>query len=626
DDIRWGPRANTNIQESALLFALHNTGDQRQRFLEDYWVKSKNSVNRGKTGPIRGWVIPASQHSKQNAADAVNELMDQGLEFNLATADYKAGDVEIKKGDWIIRGDQPFRGVADIYFSIQNYPITNPAPYDDTGWTYPMMRNIVIDDVGDPSIFQAPMAPIKGHVTAAGGITGTGATVIVDHTGDNNLVTFRFRFAKTPMAAAEAAFDAGGHHFGAGSFIIANANRAELEPVLAQLGLSAWAVAAAPAVKTHPLDIPRVGYIHSWSNTQDEGWVRGAFDYYKIPYSYFGENAVRTMGPLKAKFDVIMWPSGGAVGQGAVVGGTPVPYKYSKEYPSFGVPDSTDDTRGGLGTDGLQMLYQFVQDGGTLITEGTTTSIFPEYHLTPGVSIAAAEGLVAKGTILRGVITDMASPIAYGLAVNQMPVYFNSTPVLDAGVPQATGGAGGGAAAGAGGRGGRGGGGGGGGRGGGGGGVYQNPSPMASADPAHLSHWDPAAMWTVPAADQGGGGFGGGFGGGRGGRGGRGGGAAGGTTLDFMRPRVIMQFPADSADMLLSGVLAGGEALSNRAQIVDDPIGKGHIVMFAIRPYWRWQTQGTFIFGFNTIMNWDHLDAGKASPGGAPGGVPGGHR
>ena len=33
--------------------------------------------------------------------------------------------------------------------------------------------------------------------------------------------------------------------------------------------------------------------------------------------------------------------------------------------------------------------------------------------------------------------------------------------------------------------------------------------------------------------------------------------------------------------------------------------------MFAIRPFWRWQTQGTYIMGFNAIMNWNDLDAGK---------------
>ena len=79
---------------------------------------------------------------------------------------------------------------------------------------------------------------------------------------------------------------------------------------------------------------------------------------------------------------------------------------------------------------------------------------------------------------------------------------------------------------------------------------------------------------------------------------------------------MVMQFPASANDMLLSGTLAGGQALSNRALAVDATLGKGHIVMFALRPFWRWQTQGTYFLGFNAILNWNDLDAGK--PGSTP--------
>jgi hypothetical protein len=61
----------------------------------------------------------------------------------------------------------------------------------------------------------------------------------------------------------------------------------------------------------------------------------------------------------------------------------------SAEYPDIGFPDSTADTRGGLGTDGLELLYQFVREGGTLITEGNTSAIFPSYSLTPGLRITS---------------------------------------------------------------------------------------------------------------------------------------------------------------------------------------------------------------------------------------------
>jgi hypothetical protein len=85
-----------------------------------------------------------------------------------------------------------------------------------------------------------------------------------------------------------------------------------------------------------------------------------------------------------------------------------------------------------------------------------------------------------------------------------------------------------------------------------------------------------------------------------------------GVVFDQARPRVVLSFPQNPNDMLLSGTLSGGQALSNRAAALDVALGKGHIVMFAIRPFWRWQTQGTYSLGFNAIMNWNDLDAGKA--------------
>ena len=79
-------------------------------------------------------------------------------------------------------------------------------------------------------------------------------------------------------------------------------------------------------------------------------------------------------------------------------------------------------------------------------------------------------------------------------------------------------------------------------------------------------------------------------------------------------PRVLLSFPTNANDLLLSGMLIGGDSLAGRAVAVDAPIGKGHVVMFANRPYWRWQTQGNFFLGFNTILNWNDLDAGRTAP------------
>ena len=271
------------------------------------------------------------------------------------------------------------------------------------------------------------MTLIVADVKAAGGIDidGTGNVLVVEHTGDTNIVTFRFKNANVKMLAAEEAFDAAGRKFPAGSIIVPNANRARLEPMLRDLGLSAWAVPAVPSVKTHDLDVPRIGYVHSWTRTQDEGWWRAALDTYGVPYTYFADQKLRE-GNLRSKYDVIIFPhvGGSAVAQVngmAVTGGAPLPYKKTAATPNLGVLDSSDDIRGGMGIEGLAELAKFVREGGTLITEGSTSTIFPEYGITPDVTVEDPAQLFVRGSILRGRITDPKSPIVYGYSGSELP-------------------------------------------------------------------------------------------------------------------------------------------------------------------------------------------------------------
>ena len=72
----------------------------------------------------------------------VNELKKQGAEIHTANAAFKVGSLQVEAGDWIIRGDQPYRTLVEMYTSIQNYSPANPRPYDDTGWTMQLMRNV----------------------------------------------------------------------------------------------------------------------------------------------------------------------------------------------------------------------------------------------------------------------------------------------------------------------------------------------------------------------------------------------------------------------------------------------------------------------------------------------------
>ena len=79
-----------------------------------------------------------------------------------------------------------------------------------------------------------------------------------------------------------------------------------------------------------------------------------------------------------------------------------------------------------------------------------------------------------------------------------------------------------------------------------------------------------------------------------------------------LRPRVVLRFASDEKNLLISGMLAGGNELANRPAIVDVPVGRGHVVMFATNPMWRHQTQGEFFLVFNAALNYDNLSVGRS--------------
>ena len=64
-------------------------------------------------------------------------------------------------------------------------------------------------------------------------------------------------------------------------------------------------------------------------------------------------------------------------------------------------------------------------------------------------------------------------------------------------------------------------------------------------------------------------------------------------------------------ELLVSGLLSGGADIANRPVVVDSPMDKGHVVLFANNPLWRGETQGSYFFVFNAILNHDNLNAGR---------------
>src|SRR5262245_58952507 len=113
----------------------------------------------------------------------------------------------------------------------------------------------------------------------------------------------------------------------------------------------------------------------------------------------------------------------------------------------LGANDQADDIRGGMGLEGLTNLLAFVEQGGTLIVEGSTAGLLPAYGMVNGVSVEEPASLFVRGSILKSTFADKKSPIAYGYAGDVLSVYISQAPVLRVGGGAELGGGGGGAAA-----------------------------------------------------------------------------------------------------------------------------------------------------------------------------------
>jgi hypothetical protein len=201
------------------------------------------------------------------------------------------------------------------------------------------------------------------------------------------------------------------------------------------------------------------------------------------------------------------------------------------------------------------------------------------------VSLQEPRLLQARGSIYNARFSDRKSPIAYGYD-ETLPIYFNQAPLFQV----STGGGGFG-------------GGGGGGEGAPGGAAGRPSGRGTLSDPDIVQGMPlPAPAATRPAARPGEeqlteeqrrqlGPY---------------------LTPVNERPRVVLRFSADEKNLLVSGMLAGGSELANAPAVIDVPVGRGHVVMFANNPMWRHQTQGSFFLIFNAALNFDSLNTERA--------------
>jgi hypothetical protein len=597
--VTWSQRDNNNYEQSALLSTISYFAQHAHHFLENYYTKSKRSIEKPTLEGPAAYVIPADAADTNRQIELLKVMKRQHVEVQQlsdavtsAVPAAKRGDKPAQEsfpaGSIVIRMDQPYSRVADALLDRQFWAPDDPQkhPYDDTGWSFAHLFNLKVVRIVDPAILQAKMTPLDDPAVLAGKVSGTGSVLAIANTAQVSLLPLVYKLKGANVQVADRAFDADGKHYAAGSLLISGADDSQVTPLLHDLSLDASHLAAAPSVPTHAATAPRIAFMHTWLATQTEGWWRYAFDAAGVPYDYINTQTAAGASDLRSKYDVIIFAPVGFSNTQAIINGIPMwnnamPWQKSDLTPNLGRIDSTADIRPGLGYEGLAHLKEFVEKGGLLITCEDTAQFAIDTGLAPGVSAVPRGESRVVGTVLNTVFVDKDSPVAYG--------YGTGVPVISANglaftISNTLGG-----------RGGR---------------TLMDPyaerptgrgSVEDSDEPTGRKIVEAEALvkvqpWEAKKVNE-------------------------EELRDNMnvipaelRPDVILRF-ADGKGLLLDGLLDKGNSIAEHPVVVNAHLGQGNVLLFGNNPVYRGETVGTYAMVFNAILNYEHLGNKPATSG-----------
>ena len=491
-EVVWSMRNNTNYMQTAVLSALELTSRFPRVIVENFYRKSRNSVEAGKTGPVHGFVIPADAAADGRVRMLVKLLRQQSVEVGAVTAAVQLKEGSFAAGSYVVKLDQPYGRLAKILLEKQNFPDPALRTYDDTGWTMGLMLRVKVVESSDKSIL--------GVATGADPIASTDlpAAEAYSISHANETITLLHRLKGVRVMAEDKS----------GMLVVDGRDSGRLATASNGLNLRITPLKEKSTIPVHEADLPRLAMFSTWGSTQEVGWVRHAFDQFEVAYDLIYKERVR-QGALRAKYDVILIPSQAGSGKRLVFDveprGRPLAYTAAAEFPSHGQYGSSDDISGGMGLEGAAELRKFVEEGGVLITLGGASFFPPEFGLTRSIEAGRpSAGFYAPGPIVEVEVLKPAHPIFYGYDAKVSVRYANG-PFL-----------------------------------------------------------------TVP---------------------------------ERLKGQVLAQYTG----VVSSGLMRLPTEIQKKPAVMDVPVGKGRVVVFATNPCYRWQNHGEFAMLFNVIAHYNDI-------------------
>ena len=388
DTLRYDTVASISTLDTAVRY--------REQLLYNRYQAGRDTIKRFESESLFAYVIPGGQPDAPQAALLAQKLIDQGLTVTETKSAVTLGGQSYPAGSWVIPMLQPYAALVKELFEVQKYPDAilsgnggKPVtlPYDVTGWTLPLQMGVKAIEVKEklsPDVLASLQPVTKAEVK--GGIVGEGRIFALSRQVNGSFVVMNEALAKGANAAIASVPVKTINGEESGAIILKGISREALQAILVAHGVTATALASAPAAET--IRKGRVALYRPWGSNIDEGWTRWILEQYRFgPTSLY--NADVKKGGLKAKFDTIVLPDlkdRDTLLNGLSALDTPEPYA------------------GGIGDEGSIALKKFVSDGGTLVALNGAADAIVDLFALPVANVvknAEADKFFCSGALLQ---------------------------------------------------------------------------------------------------------------------------------------------------------------------------------------------------------------------------------
>jgi hypothetical protein len=411
----------------------------------------------------RVFVVPPDQPDFPTATKFVNALRYVGVEVHQATGPITAGGKSYPANTYVVKTAQAGRAHVLDMFEPQDHPNDMDErgiprrPYDSAGWTLAYQMGVKDECLLDDDV-KGPLTEIQGLAKPAPGtVSGTGAAGYLLSPAVNDAFTIVNRVLKAGGEAYRlaVALTGNGRTYPAGAFFVAASSAATpiVQKSAVELGVNVDATDDRPAPGATKLAVKRIALWDTPTGSMPSGWTRFLLERFEFPFTVVC-GAGFDDAALRAKYDVVILPSGGGfrpqAGRGGGAGGGAgttgggrgtTPAAGAAASPDPDLRSLCEVTAGaGSGSGAEASVRKFVEAGGVVIAAGSAAE-----SLSAALQLPVTEYLVDRqpgqpdrplgpdkfyvpGSVLR-VAVDAAAPSAAG-AADHVDVFFNNSPVF----------------------------------------------------------------------------------------------------------------------------------------------------------------------------------------------------